>query len=56
MHNVTLGGNYKSSENTDRHPKLGQNVFVGSNVVILGNIKIGNNVKIGAGSVVLKDL
>ena len=46
------GGN----SNFDRHPKLGDNVFLGCGVTILGNIQIGNNVIVGAGSLVLKPL
>ncbi len=54
FHNSTLGGT--GNENGDRHPKLGNNVFVGSGAVILGNIKIGNNVKVGANAIVTKDI
>jgi len=55
MHNVTLGKSGKGNE-WDRHPKLGNNVFVGAHACILGNIKINDNAKIGAGSVVLQEV
>jgi len=54
LHEVTLGGTGKVVG--DRHPKLGNNVFVGAGSKILGNITIGHRVKIGAGSLVLKSL
>lgn len=54
LHGVTLGGT--GAPVFDRHPKLGDNVFVGCSSSILGNIKIGNNVKIGSGSIVVKPL
>mmetsp|Transcript_32879 Transcript_32879/g.53358 ORF Transcript_32879/g.53358 Transcript_32879/m.53358 type:complete len:351 (-) Transcript_32879:446-1498(-) len=54
LHNVTLGGNGKSTG--DRHPKVGDGVLLGAHVTILGNIRIGNYAKIGAGSVVLTDI
>eukprot|EP00586_Coscinodiscus_wailesii_P009341 CAMPEP_0172522068 /NCGR_PEP_ID=MMETSP1066-20121228/292921_1 /TAXON_ID=671091 /ORGANISM="Coscinodiscus wailesii, Strain CCMP2513" /LENGTH=360 /DNA_ID=CAMNT_0013305037 /DNA_START=167 /DNA_END=1249 /DNA_ORIENTATION=+ len=54
LHGVTLGSNGK--ESGDRHPKIGDNVFIGAGTSILGNIKIGCGAKIGAGSVVLKPI
>ena len=54
LHGVTLGGT--GAPVFDRHPKLGDNVFVGCSTSILGNIKIGSNVKIGSGSIVVKPL
>ena len=51
-HDVTLGGTGK--ESGDRHPKLGQAVFVGAGATILGNINIGDGAVINAGSVVTK--
>jgi serine O-acetyltransferase len=55
MHNVTLGKSGKTNDH-DRHPKIGKNVFFGANCCVLGNIKINDNAKIGAGSVVLKEV
>ncbi|GLT25827.1 hypothetical protein SLA2020_182790 [Shorea laevis] len=54
LHNVTLGGTGKDSG--DRHPKIGEWVFLGAGAKVLGNIKIGEGAKIGAGSVVLKEV
>jgi serine O-acetyltransferase len=54
LHNVTLGGTGKVSG--DRHPKIGDGVFIGAGTKVLGNIRIGEGAKIGAGSVVLKDV
>lgn len=51
-HGVTLGGTGK--ESGDRHPKLGNGVFVAAGASILGNIFIGDNSVINAGSVVTK--
>lgn len=54
LHGVTLGGTGKTGG--DRHPKVGNGVFIGASCQLLGNISIGDDVKIGAGSVVLKDV
>lgn len=51
-HAVTLGGTGKQSG--DRHPKLGNGVFVAAGASILGNIYIGDNSVVNAGSVVTK--
>jgi serine O-acetyltransferase len=51
-HGVTLGGTGK--ESGDRHPKLGNGVFVAAGASILGNIYIGDNSVVNAGSVVTK--
>lgn len=53
-HGVTLGS--KSSENTKRHPTLGNHVVVGANAQVIGNIMIEDNVTIGANAVVTKDV
>lgn len=55
MHGVTLGGT-GNSPYFDRHPKIGNGVFLGCQVTVLGNIRIGNNSKVGACSLVLKEL
>ncbi|KAF5742849.1 putative Serine acetyltransferase 3 mitochondrial [Tripterygium wilfordii] len=54
LHNATLGSTGK--EAGERHPKIGNGVFIGAGSKVLGNIRIGEGAKIGAGSVVLKDL
>ncbi|KAL5575854.1 hypothetical protein UlMin_017553 [Ulmus minor] len=54
LHNVTLGG--KGRVSGDRHPKIGDGVFIGAGTQILGSIRIGQGAKIGAGSVVLKEV
>lgn len=51
-HGVTLGGTGKESGN--RHPKVGNGVFLGAGATVLGNIKIGDCSVVNAGSVVTK--
>jgi serine O-acetyltransferase len=53
---VTLGGTGKHTSSFDRHPKLGNSVFLGCQCTILGNITIGDNCTVGSGSLVLKAL
>ena len=55
LHGITLGGT-GNTDSWDRHPKLGNNVFIGCNATVLGNISIGDEVIIGSGSLVLKPL
>jgi serine acetyltransferase len=55
LHGVTLGGTGTSAD-FDRHPKIGDHVFLGCGVTVLGNICVGNHCKVGAGSLVLKPL
>lgn len=55
MHGITLGGT-GTSTHFDRHPKIGNRVFLGCGVTILGNIRVGDNCRVGAGSLVLKGL
>ncbi len=55
MHGITLGGTGKSTT-FDRHPKIGNNVFLGCQCTVLGNIRVGNNVVVGSGSLVLSPL
>lgn len=55
LHGVTLGGTGKDTA-FDRHPKVGNNVFLGCQCTILGNITIGDNCTVGSGSLVLKPL
>jgi serine O-acetyltransferase len=52
MHGVTLGGTGK--ESGDRHPKVGNGVFIAAGATVLGNIEIGDGSVINAGSVVVK--
>lgn len=52
MHGVTLGGTGK--ESGDRHPKVGNHVFIGAQSTVLGNIKIGDGCVINPCSVVTK--
>lgn len=51
MQDVTLGGTGK--ERGNRHPKIGQGVFLGVGAKVLGNIHVGDYSKVGAGSIVL---
>jgi serine O-acetyltransferase len=51
---VTLGGTGK--ERIQRHPTIGNGVFIGTGAKLLGNIRIGDNCRIGANSVVLRDV
>lgn len=51
-HGVTLGGTGKESGN--RHPKVGDGVFIGAGAAVLGNIKIGDGAIVNAGAVVTK--
>lgn len=54
LHNVTLGGTGKVTG--DRHPKIGDEVFIGAGSKVLGSVRIGKGARIGAGSVVLKEV
>lgn len=53
-HGVTLGGTGK--ESGDRHPKIGDGVYLAAGATILGNIKIGDGSIVEAGSVVTKQV
>ena len=55
LHGVTLGSTGKEL-GFDRHPKVGNHVFLGAQSTVLGNISIGDHVTIGSGSLVLKPL
>lgn len=39
-----------------RHPRIGNNVFLGAGSILIGNITVGDNVVIGAGAIVTKDV
>ncbi len=55
MHDVTLGAT-GTSEDHDRHPKIGRGVFLACKSTILGNITIGDGAVVGAQSLVNKDV
>lgn len=55
LHGITLGGTC-TTQNFDRHPKIGNSVFLGCNVTVLGNIHVGDHSTVGANSLVLKSL
>ena len=48
FHNVTLGGTGK--HRGQRHPRLGDRVFLGTGATLLGPISVGEDAKIGAGA------
>ncbi len=54
LHDVTLGATGK--ERGDRHPKVGNRVFIGAGAKILGNIHIGEGSTVAAGSIVLHEV
>ncbi len=51
FHNVTLGGT--GHHQGQRHPTVGDNVFIGTAATLLGPIKVGSNVRVGANSVII---
>jgi serine O-acetyltransferase len=51
FHNVTLGGTGKYDG--QRHPVVGNNVFIGTNAILLGPIRIGDHAKVGANAFVI---
>mgnify|MGYP002631580785 CR=1 FL=1 len=53
MHDVTLGATGTSSEH-DRHPKVGNGVFLGARCTVLGNITVGDNAVVAASALVNK--
>jgi len=55
MHGVTLGATGTSNDH-DRHPKIGHGAFLAANSTILGNITIGDGATVGAQALVLKDV
>lgn len=54
LHGVTLGSTGK--DDGDRHPKVGDRVFIGADAQLLGNIQVGDDAKIAAGSVLLENV
>jgi len=55
LHGVTLGA-AKSRDGKRRHPRIGNNVFLGAYATLIGAIEVGDNCKIGAAAVVTKDV
>ena len=53
MHDVTLGASGTSSEH-DRHPKIGNDVFLGAKCTVLGNIDVGDGAVVAAQALVNK--
>lgn len=53
MHDVTLGATGTGTE-FDRHPKVGDGVFLGAKCTVLGNIEIGDGATIAAAALVNK--
>jgi serine O-acetyltransferase len=51
MHDVTLGATGTSSEH-DRHPKIGDGVFLAAKCTVLGNVHIGHGSIVGAHALV----
>jgi serine acetyltransferase len=53
MHDVTLGATGTSSEH-DRHPKIGDGVFLAAKCTVLGNIEVGKGATVAASALVNK--
>lgn len=51
FHGVTLGGTGKQTGK--RHPRIGNDVFIGTHATLLGPIEVGNNARIGAETVII---
>jgi serine O-acetyltransferase len=51
FHNVTLGGTGKYDG--QRHPIVGDHVFLGTNAILLGPLRVGHHAKIGANTFVV---
>jgi serine O-acetyltransferase len=51
FHNVTLGGTGK--HHGQRHPVIGDHVFIGTNAILLGPIRVGDHARIGANAFVI---
>lgn len=51
FHNVTLGGTGKY--HGQRHPIVGDHVFLGTNAIVLGPVHIGDHAKVGANAFVI---
>ena len=55
MHDVTLGAT-GTSDDHDRHPKIGRGVFLACKSTVLGNVRIGDGAVVGAQSLVKTDV
>jgi len=55
-HGVTLGATGRKSKSGRRHPKLGNNIFLGNGTQILGPSILGNNVSISSEAMVLDSI
>ena len=53
MHDVTLGATGNSQEH-DRHPKIGNDVFLGAKCTVLGNTAVGDGATVAAAALVNK--
>jgi serine O-acetyltransferase len=53
MHDVTLGATGTSNE-VDRHPKIGNGVFLGAKCTVLGNVSVGDGATVAAAALVNK--
>jgi serine O-acetyltransferase len=51
FHNVTLGGTGKYGG--QRHPVVGDHVFIGTNAILLGPIRVGDRARVGANAFVI---
>ena len=51
FHNVTLGGTGKY--HGQRHPIVGDHVFIGTNAILLGPVRVGDHARIGANAFVI---
>jgi serine O-acetyltransferase len=51
FHNVTLGGTGRY--HGQRHPVVGDHVFIGTNAIVLGPVSIGEYAKVGANAFVI---
>ena len=51
FHNVTLGGTGK--HHGQRHPMVGDHVFIGTGATLLGPIRVGDDARVGAGAFVI---
>jgi len=53
---VTIGGSWEKNHKGQKHPIIGNNVWIMAGAKVVGPITIGSNVLIGANSVVNKDV
>ena len=53
MHDVTLGAT-GTSDDFDRHPKVGDDAFLGAKCTVLGNVVVGEGATVAAAALVNK--